>query len=201
MTDGFTLIELLVSLGIVTVILSVVLLNQNAYTDGAALSILADELSLTVSQAQAYGIAVRELTPGSSNFSASYGLTVSLLGSGSPYAYLFFADRNNNKLYDGDWSCPVGGASECLEKVAISRGNFVDSLCVVVTSGADQCDTLKRIDVSFLRPDTVAQLTFFNSSGAVFTPSNMRGAKIVLKSPGGLTKSVIVYETGQVSVQ
>ncbi|MDO8565245.1 MAG: type II secretion system protein [bacterium] len=199
--SGFTLIELLVSITIVSIILGVLVWNQRSYTDTAALASLADDLSLTVSQAQAYGIAVRELTIGSSDFTASYGLTLSLLGTGSNSAYLFFADRNDNDYYDGAWTCPVGGASECLEKVNIPHSNYIDSICVVVISGADQCNTASRIDILFVRPETEARMTFFNSSGGVFVPASMKGVRIVLKSPAGATRSVIVYKTGQISVQ
>ena len=200
-TKGFSLVELLVSLGIISVILSVVVSNQNTYTDSAALSNLADDLALSISKAQAYGIAVRELSTGSANFTASYGLSVSLLASGSETAYLFFADRNDNLIYDGDWTCQTGGASECLEKVDISRGNYIDSFCILRTNGADQCGTVERADINFTRPEPDAGLTFFNSGGQVFTLPNTAGVRITLKSPGGLVKDVVIYTTGQVSVQ
>ena len=109
--SGFTLIELLISIAIISVILATVILRQSAYTDVITLSNLADEIGSTISQTQAYGIGVKEFTPGSSEFSASYGLTVSILSSGSNTAFLTFADRNGNNYYDGNWSCPVGGVS------------------------------------------------------------------------------------------
>lgn len=198
---GFTLIELIVSIGIISAILAMVISNQSTYTDLVALTNLADEISLTIFQAQAYGIGVKEFSPASGDFTISYGLTFSLLGSGSASAYLLFADRNDNKIYDGDWSCLTGGASECVGKVNISRGNIIDSLCVVRISGLDQCNVASRIDISFARPRTEAQLVFFNNGGQVFSPSNVKGVRIVLKSPGGSTRSVVVYETGQISVQ
>lgn len=197
---GFTIVELLVSISILIVILTVAVSNQSKYTDGAALTNLADEISSTISQAQVYGIGVKEFSAGSSNFSISYGLTFNLLASGSNNAYLSFADRNGNKLYDGDWSCPVGGASECLAKVNISRGNLISSLCAVRSTGADICP-VGRVDISFARPSTEAQFVFFNNGGMVFNPPNVKGFKVVLKSPSGLTRLVIVYTTGQVSVQ
>src|SRR3989344_9205535 len=98
---GFTLMELLVSIAIVSVILTVVVSSQSTYNDEAVLVNLADEISSTVSQAQAYGTGVREFSPASGEFSASFGLTFSLLASGSNKAYLSFADRNGNKVYDG----------------------------------------------------------------------------------------------------
>ena len=198
--QGFTITELLVSIGIVSVILMVVISNQSVYTNNIALTNLADDISLTISQTQAYGIGVKELSPGSSNFNASFGVTFSLLGSGSNSAYLSFADRNGNEVYDGDWTCPIGGVSECLGKIDIARGNYIESLCVVRTSGADLCD-IGRVDISFVRPSTEAQLHFLNADGQSFNPPNMKGTKVVLKSPSGSVRSVVIYQTGQVSVQ
>lgn len=204
---GFTLIELLVTITIVTVILGVVLSNQSTYTDSAALSNLADQIGLTVSQAQAYGIGVKGFTPGANEFNASYGLTVSLLGSGSPTTYIFFADRgtpSGNQIYDGTWACPKGGASdECVEETNISRGNYIYELCRVRNdiNNPYQCD-LGRVDISFTRPSPEANITFIDNGGSVMgSDPEFIGARIGLRSPKGATRSVIVYYTGQISVQ
>ncbi|MSR87887.1 MAG: prepilin-type N-terminal cleavage/methylation domain-containing protein [Candidatus Zambryskibacteria bacterium] len=199
--SGFSLVELLVSLSIMVVILTVVVSSQSVYTDTASISNLADEISITLSQSQAYGIAVRELTPGSSDFSVSYGLTFSLLSGGSNSAYLFFADRNANNIYDGDWTCPTGGSSECLEKVSITHGNYIDSICIIREGEADVCNTSKRLDVNFVRPDTDARIVFFNDGGQTFTVPNMTGARIILKTPRDNSRSVLVYTNGQISVE
>ncbi|MDP2641716.1 MAG: hypothetical protein Q8P21_00245, partial [bacterium] len=103
-------------------------------------------------------------------------------------------------IYDGDWSCQTGDGLECLKKTSIPRGNYIESICVVRTSGGDICTT-GRVDITFTRPDTNAQLVFFNDGGELFNPANIMGAKITLKSPGGLTKMIVIYETGQISVQ
>lgn len=198
---GFTLIEVLVSLGVILVIISAVLFNQNTYLESASITQISEEVSSSLLQAQAYGVAVKELTPGSSNFSSAYGLTFSLLGSGSNSSYLFFADRNLNTYYDNSWDCVVGGSSECLEKVNLTRNNVIQSVCAIKTNGPDECSGVSRVDVTFLRPNLEARIVFFNSSGSVYNPSNRRGARINFRSPNGLTKSVAIYESGQISVQ
>lgn len=198
---GFGLVELLVSISIMAVILSVVISRQAIYTDAAALTNLADQISLTLVEAQAYGIGVKEFTPGSSDFTIGYGVAFSLLDSGSNTAYLSFADRDVNQIYNGDWSCSTGGASdECLSKVNISRGNHIDSLCIVVSSGTDLCN-LGRIDASFLRPNTEARLALFDTDGAnVSPPANAIGVRVILKSPNNTIRTVSIYYTGQISV-
>jgi len=192
--------ELLISIVIVSIIFSVILFNQSTYTDGAALASLAEEISLTTSQAQIYSVGVKEFSTGSNVFSTSYGLTFSLLSSGSANAYLYFADRNGNQIYDGIWSCQTGGAKECLSRVDISRGNYIESLCVVRISGADLCN-VGRVDISFTRPVLEANIKFFDNGGQAFNPANMKGARIKVRSPKGSAKSVTVYSTGQISVQ
>ncbi|MDP3763111.1 MAG: type II secretion system protein [bacterium] len=203
LNQGFTIIELLVSIGIVAVILTVVISNQSVYTDNIALTNLADDIGLTISQTQAYGIGVKELSPGSSNFNASFGVTLSLLGSGSNSAYLSFADRNGNEVYDGDWSCPIGGVSECLRKIMISRGNYIDELCRIRNNPNNpyQCN-IGRIDISFTRPSLEARIKFFNQGGnPIDDDPDFIGARVSVRSPGGAGRSILIYYTGQISVQ
>ena len=201
---GFTLMELLVSITIVSVILSVIIKNQSTYTDGIALTLAADEISLAISQAQAYGIGVRELSPGSNKFSFSYGLSFNILnipdpGHSQKKSYLFFADQDSNGFYNGDSTCPVGGASECLEKFSISQGNYIYSMCFMTTYGGEDC-RVGRVDISFLRPKVETQFVFLDLDGSTLNPSDLKGVRIVLKSPKGAPMSIIIYNTGQISV-
>ncbi len=198
---GFTLIELMVSISIISVILLVVISNHGTYTENISLTNLADDIALSASQAQIYGIAVKEVSVGSSDFSASYGLTANLLSDGSNKAYLKFSDKNVDSVYNGDWSCQKGPSYECLEKVDILRGNYIYDLCVIRSSEGDQCNAVKRVDISYRRPNTSAIITAFNSGGQQYSPGNMVGVRILLRSPSGLSRSVAIYENGQVSVQ
>ncbi len=191
---------------------TVILLNQSKYTESIALTNLADTVASNISQSQVYGVAVRETSTGSNIFSGSFGVAMSLLTSGSNRAIISFVDRdilgNIDQVYDGDWNCPTGATSECLNKLELTRGNYIDSICVARTQGNIFCgssvnDTIKRLDISFRRPSLEAKLKFFNNGGQEFFDNNSQtlGAIIVFKSPSGLTRSVIVYKNGQVSVQ
>lgn len=189
------------TLAIVTVILTVIMFNQSKYIEGAALINLADEIGLSLSQAQAYGISVRELTPGSDDFTVAYGLSMSLLSDGSNMAALSFADRNSDNIYNGDWSCSLSGASECLEKKNFILGNYIDAFCIVPLVGEDECDTIGRVDVVYVRPNPEAQITMFDLTGSAYSPPSWQGIKTVFKSPSGQSRSVTVYRSGQISVQ
>lgn len=202
---GFTFTELMVTITIATVILTVLLLNQSKYNDRLVLNNIAEDTSLRIAQAQAYGSGVREFSAGSGEFSASYGLTFSLNPNGSPTAYLYFADRNGDDRYGGDWSCVTGGASECLERVNISRGVFIEAVCMIIAPVTSDCGppgSPRRVDITFNRPNTEAQLVFFNSSGGLVSNPNMVGARIIFRSPDTTaTSSVTVYTTGQISTK
>ena len=55
--------------------------------------------------------------------------------------------------------------------------------------------------MTFLRPYPNARLVFFDSSGSQVTFAGTQAAKIELTSPSGKKQYVLVYVTGQVSVQ
>jgi len=194
----------LVSLGIITLIATVVLSNQSKYTEGTHLTNQADEIGLQLSQAQIYGISVREFSPGSEEFDVSYGLSFNISSTGSNDAYIYFADRDSDNRYDSGWACPTDSNSECISKMFLTKGNTiaVDGLCYVRTNNREQCN-LGRIDISFLRPKTEAIIQVFNVAGNYMDPQpdNIVGAKINLISPNGLPRSIVVYKSGQISVQ
>lgn len=198
---GFSLVELLVSIGIMTAIITVVVFNQRTYSDASNLSNTADVMSLSIAEAQAYGLAVKETSPGSVDFSAGYGISVSLLDDGSENGYVFFVDHNNSGHYDGDWSCSGGALSECFAKEEFAGGARISSFCVLRTQGADQCSTVSRVDVSFQRPNPDAGMVFFNAGGNIYSTPNLKGVSITLESDSGAERSVIIYTTGQVSVE
>lgn len=200
---GFTLTELVVTVSITMVILTVILVNQSTYTDQASVANMTDEISITLSEAQAYGIGVRELTPGSDDFSASFGLAFSNLDEEASQGYIFYADRNGNDTYDNSWSCPdTGECGEYVSKRTMNNGVSIGSICIVRNNDTEMCNTT-RVDVTFVRPSTGARIIFYNTGGNLFSPQpdNVKGVRITLVSPRGAERNVWVYNTGQISVQ
>lgn len=200
--DGFTLVELMVSISIMITISALVLLNQTKYTEGIALNQVADEIGLNLRQAQIYGVAVKEFSAGSNNFSASYGIEFDITSRGSKAEYVSFGDRDpKNGIYDGAWSCPTGGTSECISKTNIRVGNEIEALCQILINGTEDC-TVTRVAVTFVRPETSAGMKFYNTGGFNVTDVNYKGVHVKLKSlTGPERRSIKVYTTGQISVQ
>lgn len=197
-SKGFTIFEMMVSVAIMVVISTIIAGNQSKYTSGASLKNVANDLGLSLRQAQVYGISVKELNPGSETFSTGYGVAFDLTGApvGDDKSFIFFADRNTppNGQYDGTWDCPLGGSSECLDKTLLNSGNYISDLCVIEALG-ENCDDITSLDISFLRPAIEARI-FYNGGS-----TGVRGARIELRSPDGKQNSVTVYTTGQISVQ
>jgi prepilin-type N-terminal cleavage/methylation domain-containing protein len=198
---GFTLVELMVTIGIMVAILTVILFNQRSYTEAIALNNLADNISITLSQAQAYGIAVREVTTGSADFNTAYGVAFSA-DPNFRNSFIFFADRDGNGAYSSGWDCPIGGNSECLEKVTFSHGNYIEDVCRVRNNPSNpyQCP-MNRVDVSFLRPNAEPRIMVFNPGGNLMDyDPDFIGVRISLRSVAGFTRSILIYYTGQISV-
>lgn len=192
---------MVITIAIVVVIMTIVLTNQSKYTESAELTNVITNLSLSLREAQVYGVSVKEVTPGSNDFSAGYGLEVINTNSTYRSLYIFFADRGaRNGVYDNDISCPSGGTSECVSKTVLPSGYQIGNICMIPTSGSEDC-TMGRVDVTYVRPDTDAHIAFFDQAGNYLSLANIKGARIGIASPSGTTRSVVVYTTGQISIQ
>lgn len=193
--------EVLVSMGIIVAMLSVVLPSQTTYTGRAALNNAADNIYLSIREAQVYGVGVKEFTPGSVEFAVSYGVSFNTTSSGSRDAYISFADRGVlNQKYDSGWSCPIGGSSECISKTTLNGVITIGDICYIRNNGTESC-VVNGVDITFKRPDTKAVIQFFNSAGNPMPVPNLKGAKIELIAPDGQIRTILVYTTGQISVQ
>jgi prepilin-type N-terminal cleavage/methylation domain-containing protein len=208
--EAFTLVELIVSVAIIAIITAIVMFNQNNMSEQISLTNLVTDISLQIRQAQVYGISVKEFSPQSiplpNAFTNAYGVDFSLNNAVcSTYSpalnpgcgFYIFADLNSNGYYNS--TCPPGPLSECITWSIFPQGNYIKQLCVIQGNGASIC-TLKRLAITFLRPSPVAQMVFWDSTGAQNAYSGYQGGEIVVTSPHGLTQTIVVWQTGQISV-
>ncbi len=197
---GFTLIELLVVCGIMIIVTSIVLANNNEYGGQVLLQNFAYDVALSVRQAQVYGISVQRFGSGvSSSFTAGYGIHFDI---STPTTYILFADAvNPNGLYD----CPSPGTScELVTANTINSGYFISKLCAPAGTDSSSCQAVSKIDILFLRPEPDALIT---ACGATCTTSCLlnnsacvSSARVVLESPHGDTMSVSIEANGQIAV-
>ncbi len=188
---GFTLIELMVSIAIMVVITTVVVLNQSKLSEDIGLKNAVQDVSLSMRQAQVYGISVRETEPGSNNFQYGYGLDFDIT---HPNQYLSFYDKNLNGIYGGGWDC---AGPECLDVTDLMNNTSIKSICSMLSLSPLTYDcSASRVDIIFRRPSTQALISF---NGAGIAP--VLGAKVVFQSETGKTRSLIVFASGNIVVE
>ena len=184
---GFTLIEVVVVVGVMALIASATLFNFPQFSRRIQIEQEAGKLALSVRKAQAYSIAVREFSAGSGVF-PGYGVYVS---TANPNGYVIFGDPNKTSRYDAS-------LGESVETV-----NFASRVKIAQICGNSQlvppgpC-TLSSADIFYIRPGPDSTFTGVDSG----LPSIYSDIKIILSSEdAALSKSVVIWPTGQVSIQ
>lgn len=184
---GFTLVELMVVIAIASVMMAVVVVQQNSWNDRLITSIQAYEMALMIRQAQIYSLGVKVDEGGNSSdkFSVGYGVYIN---QNNLAQYTYFADRNGDKIYN---------AGEEIETKNLNRGVTINRVCgknnVCFSSTSLPSATA---NISFLRPDPKANINLLNGG----LPFDYPPVAIYFLSPGGREVSVKVEANGQVSV-
>jgi len=179
--------ELLVVMGIIVVITGVVLANNTRFGGAVLLENFAYDVALSMRKAQIYGISVRRT---GTDFLGGHGIHFDLA---DPTHYSLFADSSKNGLYDEGESVPA--------EMTISQGYSISDLCATPPGGSETCDGISKLNILFKRPEPDAWISSTDES--CISPPNAckESARIVLRSPRGDTKSVVVWANGQISVQ
>lgn len=181
---GFTLIELLVVCAIIGLIMAITLVTNSRFGGAMQLENLAYELSLSVRQAQVYGIAVARST--SNTYSAGYGVHFDMSAPGN---YIFF---NDTVTQDGMYN-----SGELVQTNTLPIGYTIKSLCAVVNN-VPTCGN--KLDILFKRPEPDAWISLNGvncvGDGGICADS----ATITLQSPRADQINVVVYANGQISV-
>ena len=192
---AFSLIELLVSISIVTMITTIVMFGYTNFNDTLGVTSAAQEIAVAIRQAQTYGLDVRETKVGAGLFSFAYGIYFD--PTNSPSDYYIFVDTNSNKKYDVGSGCG-SGATECIERMTLRNNVRVSSICDSVSCPPSV--TTKKLDVTFLRPNTDANVYFTDNTGVIVSgPVSLGRVKLI--SPKGKIVTITVESTGQISVQ
>jgi len=173
---GFSLIELLVSIAVLVVVSGIVFFNQSGFNNSILIENLAYEISLTIRQAQSYGLQSKETAVGGT-FEAGYGV------------YFTTASPNNNKviLYADDGTVDkryTAGDDTLIETLKMATGNTVTRLCT------DSSCEITELDISFIRPNPTAYINGGeNNIGEVY-----------ITSAKGEVKKIVVNKLGQISI-
>ena len=217
---GFTLVELLVVVGIFAMMTGLILANYSGFDSSIILENTTYEIALEIRQAQSFGMGVREVSSSPDVFPA-YGVRIPTL-SGTPVREAFlFSDIPStgfsvgNGMYDGGDAC-IPGSGECVEKLIMQKyhiyalcGNVKKNLGAgvvfrttddIVSSGASTYCDKESLEVLFTRPDPDAVSNGY-IGGVKDTLSPYSDAEIVVASPRGDVRTVVIWSTGQITVE
>ena len=182
---GFTLIELIVVIGVMVLVGTLTLVSFPQFSRRVAIEQEAGKLSLALRRAQSYAIAVREFGVGSGIF-PGYGVFVSAT---SPEQYLIFGDPNTSSRYEESFG-------ETVEVVRTERGARISDICGDSQSVPPGPCGLSSVEIFYKRPGPSIALT------GAFSSDRYNDIKLVLTSLDGfVTKSIIIWSTGQISIQ
>jgi len=213
---GMTVVELIVIIGIVGVVSTVVVFNYSKFRTNVSLRGLSQEIALSIRKAQTFATSVQSINgSGNTNEFPGFGISFSLdaAGSGAPYAanqsrFVIFADipSPGNEIGDGLYSNGAGtcgsptAGNECVESFNINTTDRIVELCVPSTSS---CMTTSgsRVDIVFNRPAADALICTVNGAGTACQGAAASSVKIKIRALSGREHSILVWNTGQISVE
>ncbi len=177
---GFTVVELLVTIGIFTVMTSVVLVNYRSFETKANFTNAVENVYFALREAQVYGAGGKTagviLCPPIpvSSFNCAYGVR--------------FANGNNSygTFIDVDYSGTLNGA-EVLTTVPLGSGTTIAGL----SCGGGACVGSVSY-ITFRRPNVDAVI-------ADSTPTLYNTTTVTI-SKGGVNKTITITATGQISI-
>lgn len=201
---------------------TLLVVNYGRFDSRVLLTNLAYDVALSIRTAQTYGISVQgqPVAYSTSNlYQFPYGVSLCAVTSCADPAQsgitsftnkqvLIFADANpvdlpmsrpaNDKVFDRD--------DFRTNSYNIKRGAIIKDICDV--SGATPTCGMARVDITFLRPnpDAIICISGTKSSNPSGSPqpcgtATTKAVRIDVQSNDGSTRSILVNQTGQISVE
>jgi len=177
---GFTLVELVVTIGIFVVISTLVFANYPKFKSQLSLKKTSQEIAFAVREAQVYSLSVKEYE---GRFDIGYGVHFDI---SKPDTVLLFADVNKNSEYDDN--------DGIVKEYKIRTSDSFSSLC-----GNEICG-LSQLDAVYLRPNPLITLRGKDSNGIPTSP-DFSDAEIKILSSGGMEKKIIIWVSGQITIE
>jgi prepilin-type N-terminal cleavage/methylation domain-containing protein len=213
---GFTLVELLVTLSVFTVVSAITLANYPKFNNQTAITALAQQIAISIREAQVYGVAVKNSSTTASvvaqNVYPAYGIyfgtTTASTTYGSATAYSVFFDRVTGagpapyfKPIGDDYFTDIG---ELVETVRIQNGNKIISVCGVKL-GESVCTPAYGANIVFRRPNPDAIIKIKTDSGTwpYSNPTLYECGRLditIRSRDQDLIKVIQIYSSGQINV-
>lgn len=208
-TQGFTFLELIIVIAIFAMISGVVLYNSRDFTKQVELENTAQEIALAIKEAQTKAVSgsINQNITLDSAERVRYGVMFSSIDGDNelPNAsnqFVLFQDFDPASI--GYWGGGVCGATdECLDMYEITENVEIVSVCVDAKAGAEVCDddlASSGVSVVFERPFPNALIT--TAGDGIGAVAGRQDVTITIQSKnGGQTKKIVVWSTGQLTVE
>lgn len=204
---GMSMVELIVVLSIFAAMSTVAIFNFGNFQGKIDIKNLASDIALKTVQAQK--AAVSGILPPKAQYDLinkviwkpTYGVyfnsssALDVDGIAWNKKFYYFTDINSNNLFT-DSTCPVGG--ECLDKVSITKGNYISNLAVFYVGDPPTTTTLDDLTVTFVRPNLKAELRSTTTNLTIATVSYV---EITISSPRTETAKIRIYPSGRIQVK
>ncbi len=184
---GFTLIELVITFGILVTIATLLLADYPRFVARVNLTRDAQEIALNVRQAQAFALAVRGFDTGAGTVFEAWGVNFDISVSDKEYA--LFVDYNPA---NSDYDPPL----ELAQTFQIGAGTRIVDLCAEQkTSPPGTCNLqgLERLDITYRRPNPTTTLKG--------NRTEYQDLEIVIEGREGARKTIVVWRSGQVTIE
>jgi prepilin-type N-terminal cleavage/methylation domain-containing protein len=193
---GYTIIELLVTIGIFSLISSIVLVNYPKLSEQLSISQTAHEIALAFREAKTYALAVRQYCPpggGACSYNVGYGVHFDTVNS--PQNFILYVAPLTATNACATANCMYSTGYE-VDTLMIKSGISIARICDLSTAPPYDCK-FNKLDVAYARPDPAVYITGFYTGGS----QALSNAGVVVRTPGGNEKTINVWTTGQISVQ
>ncbi len=173
--------ELVVVMAIFTIMTIVVMANLPAFRSRTSLDLLAEEVAITIRQAQVFGVGTRVFE---TEF-PSYGVYFSI----DPQSFVLFGDSDGDNTYDVP--------TELREQFQFRGGVGITELEGCYNSDCSSLIDLPTLEILFHRPEADAS---FGSNGVPLdpSPSYVRITLSSVNNPTDGQRYVIVWNTGHI---
>ena len=193
---GMTYVELIVVLSIFAVMTSVILFDYGKFQSKVDIKVLANDIALKVVEAQKSALSGKlPLYPrvSVSPWKPSYGVYFDLSSAETKKSFIYFTDLDQLGDYTDDNSSCTSNTGECLEKITITKNNFISQIDSY--SGAVATPITNPLSITFKRPDASA---IFKSNGLLLT--DLDYIQITITSPSGINAFIKIYPSGRIQI-
>jgi Tfp pilus assembly protein FimT len=190
MIRGFMIIELLISVVIMSVMSTVVLSANSNMSARLQTDNLAHLVALSIREAQTRALSAT-VPPGATT-APGYGVYFSIDGGGATQVILY----TDPPTSDGGDNTYTEDTEMVSQPRVLGQGFTISGLGASAVEG----QPVNKVSILFRRPRSDAIIRYGMSAGSASSPTN--NASIRISSPkAGVTKTIVVTSTGQISVQ